>query len=190
MSLRLMQRYLSVADYLIGERESPTRYEYVDGRLYAMAGASDRHNRIAGNMYARLLAHLGDDSCEAFISDMKVKVDPVVYYYPDVCVCCDPPGRDPYVRTQPVLVIEVLSPHTARIDQHEKLLAYKLVPTLREYVLISQDHMHVEVHRRVDPEGWNHEILTEPDEVLQLDSVTMALPLADIYRGVRLAEGE
>lgn len=190
MSLRLMHRYLSVADYLIGERESPTRHEYVDGRLYAIPGASDRHNRIALNIASRLNSHIGEGPCEVFISDMKVKVDPVVYYYPDVVVCCDPPGRDPYVRTQPVLVIEVLSQHTARIDQHEKLLAYKLVPTLREYVLIAQDHCHVEVHRRTDPEGWNREILTEPDEVLQLNSVSMELPLADIYRGVRLSEGE
>jgi Uma2 family endonuclease len=78
--------YLSVTDYLAGERDVNVRHEYVDGQVYAMAGASDRHNRIAGNFFTRLSLHLDGDECEPFMSDMKIKVDPALYYYPDVVV--------------------------------------------------------------------------------------------------------
>ncbi len=92
MSRLKIKSHLSVADYLAGERESDVRHEYVDGQVYAMAGASDRHNRIAGNIFSRLNESLVDDQCEPFISDMKMMVSPVLYYYPDVVVTCDAPG--------------------------------------------------------------------------------------------------
>src|ERR1044071_8635235 len=135
MSLRRQKSHLSVAEYLAGEKESPTRHEFVNGQVYAMAGASDKHNRIAGNIYARLTLDMDDGSCEPFISDMKVMVAPTVYYYPDVVVTCDPSGGDPYFREQPLLIVEVISPSTERNDRHEKMEAYKRVSGLREYVL-------------------------------------------------------
>ena len=99
MSGQKPQFYLSVVEYLVNEKDSPVRHEYVDGQIYAMAGASDGHNRIALNLAARLNDHLNGGPCEVFIADMTVIVDPLVYYYPDVVVTCDPPGGDPYVRT-------------------------------------------------------------------------------------------
>jgi len=86
------QFYTSVAEYLASEKDSPVRHEYVDGQMYAMAGARNRHNRIALNLASRLNDHLNGGLCEVFIADMKVIVDPVVYYYPDVVVTCDPPA--------------------------------------------------------------------------------------------------
>lgn len=115
---------LSVEDYLAGEIDSPVRHEYVGGEIYARAGASDRHNRIAINLTSRLDAHLAGDACAVFMSGMKVRVAPTVFYYPDVVVACDPPGADPYVRVDPRLVVEVTSPSTERVDRHEKRLAY------------------------------------------------------------------
>src|SRR2546421_12532355 len=114
MSRLKVKPYLSVADYLAGERDVDVRHEYVDGQVYAMAGASDRHNRIALNIASRLNDQLADDRCEAFMADMKVRVTEDLYYYPDVVVTCDPPGGDPYFRTQPRLIVEVLSPSTCR----------------------------------------------------------------------------
>jgi Uma2 family endonuclease len=114
MSLPKEQTGLSVADYLAGERDAAVRREYVAGRAYAVAGASARRNRIAHNIGGRLNDHLDGAECEAFVSDMKVRVAPDLFYYPDVVVTCDPPGGDPYYRTRPRLVVEVLSP-TARI---------------------------------------------------------------------------
>ncbi len=188
MALRKLKPHLSVADYLAGEKESPVRYEYVDGQVYAMAGASDRHNRISGNLYSRLLDRLDGADCEPFMSDMKVKVDPVLYYYPDVVVTCDAPGGDPYLRTQPRLIIEVLSPTTERIDRNEKSSAYRQTPSLLEYALVSQDEMRFELHRRQADGQWAVEIFTQAEESLTLHSVELTLTVADVYRNVRLPE--
>ncbi|HMV49953.1 MAG TPA: Uma2 family endonuclease [Blastocatellia bacterium] len=188
MALRKLKPYLSVADYLAGEKESQVRYEYVDGQVYAMAGASDRHNRIALNLSSRLNERTSSGPCETFMSDMKVKVDPVLYYYPDVVVTCDAPGGDPYLRTQPRLIVEVLSPTTERIDRNEKSSAYRRTPSLLEYALVSQDEMRIELHRRQADGQWTLEIFTQAKESLTLHSVELTLTVADVYRNVRLPE--
>jgi Uma2 family endonuclease len=188
MSGRKPQFYTSVAEYLASEKDSPVRHEYVDGQIYAMAGASDRHNRIALNLASRLNDYLNGGPCEVFIADMKVIVDPLVYYYPDVVVACDPPGGDPYVRTQPHLIIEVVSPSTERIDRHEKLFAYRRVPSLLEYVLVLQDRMQVEVYRLQRDEEWTREIFAQPEEHVHFASVGFTLSVSDIYRNVRWSD--
>ena len=185
MSWQKPQFYVSVAEYLASEKDSPVRHEYVDGQIYAMAGASDRHNRIALNLASRLNDHLDGGPCEVFIADMKVIVDPAVYYYPDVVVTCDPPGSDAYVRTQPHLIIEVVSPSTERIDRHEKFFAYRRVPSVQEYVLVLQDRMQVEVYRRQSGDEWTREIFAQPAEHVHFASVGCTLSVSDIYRNVR-----
>jgi Uma2 family endonuclease len=187
MSLPRERFSLSVADYLAGERNGAVRHEYVGGQAYAMAGASARHNRIAGNIFSRLNDHLDGADCEPYISDMKIRVEPELFYYPDVVVTCDAPGGDPYFRTEPRLIVEVLSPTTERTDRHEKLAAYKNCPSVREYVLASQDGMMVELHRR-DGDDWQTHIFTEPDEQCAFESVGLTLSLSEIYRNVRFDE--
>ena len=187
MSLRKPIDRISVDEYLEGEKESPIRHEYVDGHVFAMAGASDRHNLIAGTVYAQLLDLLSPGPSRAFISDMKVRVEPSIYYYPDVVVACDPPGGDHYTRQQPVLIIEVTSPSTQRADRFEKLPAYKRIACLVECVLISQVQMFVELHRRVGGE-WQTELLTRPDDQLRLQSVGLSMTLSAIYRNVEFDE--
>ena len=179
---------MSVAEYLAGERDSDVRHEYVDGQVYAMAGASDRHNRIALNIASRPNEHLVNDECEAFVSDMKIKVEEALYYYPDVVVTCDPPGGDAYFRTQPRLIVEVTSPSTERVDRHEKLHAYRRIESLQEYVLVSQDAPPIEVHRCGAHVEWSREVLTEPLEQLALASVGLTLSLSDVSRNVRFDE--
>ena len=180
MSLRKPIEFISIEDYFDGEKDSPIRHEYVDGHVFAMAGASDRHNLIAGTVYSRLLNLLGGGACRAFISDMKVMVDKNTYYYPDVVVACDPPGGDRYTRRQPILVIEIISHTTERTDRFEKLPAYKRISGLKECVLIAQDQLFIEVHRWIDGQ-WRTEILTKPEDELRLDSVGLTLTLAEIY---------
>lgn len=187
MSLPKERSGLSVAEYLDGERDGAVRHEYVAGQVYAMAGASARHNRIALNIAGRLNDFLEGDECEAFMADMKVCVAPDLFYYPDVVVTCDPPGGDPYFRAAPRLVVEVLRPTTERTDRHEKLAAYKNCPTVREYVLVSQDAMLVELHRRAG-DVWQTELLAEPEDRCAFESIGLTLTLADIYRNVRLGE--
>lgn len=177
--------YVSIEDYLEGEKDSPVRHEYIDGVVYAMAGASDRHNRIAGNLYNRLDNHLDDDPCEPFISDMKVWANETVFYYPDVVVACDGLNADPYYRKQPRLIVEVASPSTEHIDRSEKLLAYKQIKSLKEYVIVSQDAVRIDVYRRRRGDRWQWEVLTDMSEELRLDSVGLAISVANIYRRVK-----
>jgi Uma2 family endonuclease len=184
MSVPRKLQLLSVDEYLDAEKDSPVRHEYVDGQIFAMAGASDRHNRIAGTFYNRLDDHLGDGPCEPFISDMKVWVSESVFYYPDVVVACDGPGADEYYRKQPRLIIEVSSPSTERIDRSEKLVAYKQIKSLKEYVIVSQDRVRIEVFRRGRGGRWSWEVLTELSDELRLESVGLTLTLAEVYRRV------
>ena len=184
MSVPRKIQLLSVAEYLQAETESPVRHEYVDGQIFAMAGASDRHNRVSINLTSKLDDKLGDGPCEVFMSDMKVWVSESVFYYPDVVVACDGPGADEYYRKKPRLIIEVSSPSTERIDKSEKLVAHKKTKSLKEYVIVSQDRVRIEVFRRARGDSWNWEVLTELSDELRLESVSLTLTLAEVYRRV------
>jgi Uma2 family endonuclease len=119
---------------------------------------------------------------------MKTRVAPDLFHYPDVVVMRDAPGGDPYYRTEPRLVVEVLSQTTERTDRHEKLSAYKNCPAVQEYALVSQDRMMVELHHR-SADGWQTEIFTEPwEDECAFTSVGLTLGLADIYRNARFDE--
>ena len=187
MSLPGARFYLSVADYLSGERDGTVRHEYVSGQAYAMAGASARHNRIALNLAGRLNDHVTGSECEAFVADMKIRVAPDLFYYPDVVVTCDAPGGDPYFRIEPRLVVEVLSPTTERTDRHEKMAAYKSCPSVMEYALVSQDEMMIELHRR-SGDDWQVEVYADAGDECAFTSVGLTLNLSDIYRNVRFDE--
>lgn len=138
--------------YLLGEndRTDAVKYEYVNGQVYAMAGASRNHNILAGELFALLRNHLRGKWCRAFQGDMKVGIQTASeqhFYYPDVHVTCvEETNR--YFNTAPCLIIEVLSESTARIDRYEKLVAYRLLDALQEYVLCSQDTALVEIYRK------------------------------------------
>jgi Uma2 family endonuclease len=171
---------LSVDAYLEGEVESQVRHEYVDGEIYAMVGASDRHGLITLNLAGYLSQRL-PDRCQVFSSDMKVRLraaEREIFYYPDVLVSCDPRDREPYYRQYPCLVIEVLSPHTARLDRFEKFMFYRQLDTLEEYLLVSQEYRQVEVFRR--SEQWGGTRYTKGEVPLQ--SVDLAVTIDDIYR--------
>lgn len=188
MSVPKKLQRLSVAEYLEAEKDGPVRHEFIDGQIYAMAGASDRHNRISINLTKPLDDHLGDGPCEVFMADMKVSVSETVFYYTDVIVACDGPGADSHYRKQPKLIIEVSSPSTERIDRSEKLLAYKLVKSLKEYVIVFQDRVKIEVFRRGRGDRWSWQLLTELDDELRLESVGLTLTLGQVYRRVKFPQ--
>src|SRR5687768_17178933 len=117
--------WITPDEYLEGERSSPVRHEYVAGRVFAMAGASDDHNRIAGSLFGEIYSHLRGKRCEAFTNDMKVRLpESDAFYYPDVLVACDPSDNNRYFRERPSHIFEVISPETERVDRREKMLAY------------------------------------------------------------------
>ena len=175
---------LSVEDYLEGELRSEIRHEYVAGRVFAMTGASRAHNLIALNIVTALHAHLRGGPCKAFMSDLKVRVEKAdAFYYPDIAVTCHPADTQAYYLTHPCLVVEVLSPSTEGIDRREKLLAYQSLDSLKEYVLVAQGAVQVEVYRRDGEGGWWLYTYTGGEE-LRLEAVDFALSVAAVYQDV------
>lgn len=175
---------LNSDDYLEGELGSDIRHEYVDGEIYAMAGAGEAHNLIALNVASRLRGAARGGPCRVFISDMKVRVAAWnAFYYPDVMVACDSSDTHTYFKERPCLIVEVLSPSTEAIDRREKLLAYRTLESLREYVLIAQDKLQIEVYRSAEERGWSLETLTEGD-TLRLECVGTTMSLDDVYEDV------
>ncbi|MDJ0648479.1 MAG: Uma2 family endonuclease [Xenococcaceae cyanobacterium MO_188.B19] len=177
---------LTVEEYLKSEQDSEIRHEYVAGQIYAMAGASEEHNLIVGNIFALLRPHLRASSCRAFVSDMKVKVKTQqadIFYYPDLLVTCDPNDNKKYFKTNPNLIVEVLSDSTQTTDRREKRINYQSLESLQEYVLVSQDEIKVEIYRKDNNGNWTVETLGESDD-LQLNSVGLTLTMADIYEDV------
>ena len=150
---------ISEDEYLRLEAQSPLKHEYVNGEMFAMTGGTLRHNTIALNVAPALRSHLRDTPCRAFINDVRVRVERThSYYYPDLLVSC-PRGAQimdlsAVTVEDPVLMIEVLSPAAEATDRREKLLAYRTLPSLAEYVFISQDEARVEIHRRRGDIGW------------------------------------
>ena len=182
------QAPISIEDYLEGEQHTDTKHEYLAGQVVAMGGASDKHGLIAGSLYAALLPAARRKGCQLFIADMKVRVNhdsDSYFYYPDLLLSCQPDDRESaYYRRHPCLLVEVLSPSTERIDSREKLLAYRLLPSLREYLLLRQDRVQADVYQRGDEGRWEHHTFTQPDDVLALRCLDAAVSLRDVYADV------
>ncbi len=177
---------ITETDYLAGEQHSDIRHEYINGYVYAMSGGSAAHSLIIGNLHAHLHQHLRQTRCCVFMSDMKLKVqlaEETRYYYPDVQVSCestDTASTD-YFKTRPILIVEVLSKTTERVDRFEKFEAYRQIETVQEYVLIAQDMQKVEIYRRI--EDWDGEKYLHDMQIL-FKSVDLLIPIADIYEKV------
>jgi len=187
MSNALRKACLSEEEYLALEAQAALKSEYVNGETYLMAGASARHNKIAGNLFARLHSAIRGTPCDAFISDMKLRIAQYrVFYYPDVMLTCEEEGH-PLYREAPCLIAEVLSPGTAGIDEREKWPHYRDIPSLRYYLLVASDRRHARIFSR-DEEGWMEETLDENEVVnIQCGSVKTGLSLDDLYERTDLS---
>jgi Uma2 family endonuclease len=171
-------------EYLTLERPSASKSEYVNGEIFVMTGASRRHNRIVLNISFSLDSQLRDRGCEVFASDMRLRVPAAdLYTYPDVVVACgEPRFEDSELDTllNPVLIVEVLSKSTEGYDRGAKFEQYRTLPSLREYLLVAQDRVHVE-HFVRENDRW---VLTEADNLgasLELTSIGCALALSGVY---------
>jgi Uma2 family endonuclease len=173
--------YITPEDYLAAEEISPIRHEYRDGEVFAMTGGTLNHSAIVLNLATTLKLHLRGSGCRPFSEGTKTRVESSnAYYYPDVVVSCDDrdrPSKEQYIQ-YPRLIIEVLSPSTARFDRTEKFADYRTIPSLEEYVLVSSDRQQVEVFQKGDRGNWAIVPTTDP---IQLASVNCAIALADIY---------
>lgn len=170
--------------YLQGELESEIRHEFYDGQVYAMAGAGEKHNVISLNLATALRQKARGTNCTTFIADMKLFIPGLNrYYYPDVLLTCDPEDNHEYYKRNPCLIIEVLSPATENIDRREKLHAYQDIRSVKEYLLVSQEKMQVELYRR-DDRHWQYSLLNDDTDVLHLDCLDLSITMPEIYEDV------
>src|SRR5215218_1283872 len=174
---------LTVDEYLKLEESATIRHEYVSGEIFAMVGATKRHNRIIGNISGRLWGAARGGACRVYSESVKLRVSDDVIYYPDVMVACGPEGDDPLVEDNPCLVVEVVSPGTETTDRREKLAAYKRMPGLRAYLIVAQDRRWVEHHLRGEDNLWYRGDLVDEGR-FSVSCPETELSLADIYEGL------
>ena len=184
MSAVLEQPRYTAEDYLTLERSASIKSEFHNGEIYAMTGASRKHNLITVNIAGELRSQLKKRPCEAYINDMRVKAaEARSYHYPDIAVVCGAPQfEDTYFDTllNPTLLIEVLSPSTEAYDRGGKFAHYRKIDSLREYLLISQDQPSIERYLR-QGDVW---ILSEAlglEASMSLESIDCLLSLREVY---------
>ncbi|MGB0713975.1 MAG: Uma2 family endonuclease [Gammaproteobacteria bacterium] len=179
---------LSPSEYLEGELHCDVRHEYIDGQVYAMAGAGERHNRIALNAAFHLRGAARGGACGVFMNDMKLHIpESNCFYYPDVMVTCNPADAEEYFKQSPCLLIEVLSPSTATQDRREKRLQYQGIDSLRYYLIISSDERRVEVHERGDGGDWRAWVMMEGETLdVRCEGFEAELGLDGVYEDVGL----
>ncbi len=183
----------TLEEYLELDARSDTRYEYFDGEIVDMAGATLNHNRISRNVLNSLTNRLENRPCEALPADMRLKVPVALpYRYPDVSVVCGEVRIEKMGEVElllnPVLIVEVLSSTTANYDREGKFLAYQSIESFHEYLLIAQDTPHVTQYVRQADGLWLRRDVVGLEAELNLSSVGCTLSLAEMYRGVAFAE--
>jgi Uma2 family endonuclease len=187
MSAVIAEKLYSFKEYLVLERAADYKSEYVDGYIYAMAGASREHGMVVYNIAGELRNQLKDRPCDAFIADMRVKpAQARSYRYPDIAVVCGGAEfEDQQTDTllNPTLLIEVLSPSTEASDRGDKFAEYRRIPSLREYLLVKQDQPRIEHYARQGA-GWFLTVAEGLDAILTLDAVSCVLELREVYRRV------
>lgn len=182
---QVARQLYSFEDYLRLERESPTRHEFLDGTVWAMAGGSLDDSAIGVNVTTLLRGALGARRCRVFNTDLRMRVKATgLATYPDASVICgrvelDPDDDKGHTATNPILLVEVLSPSTERYDRGEKLAHYKQIPSLREVMLVAHDGRRVDLWRRVES-GWTQLAFRDGEDV-ELASLGVSLPVSEIY---------
>ena len=188
-----LEKSVTPEQYLERERKAEFKSEYYAGRIFAMSGGSNAHSLIGGNTYALLWTHLRRGPCTAFNSDMKVRVSATgLYTYPDISVVCgEVQYTDGYkdMIDNPTVIVEVLSPSTEAYDRGEKLVHYQSLPTLTDYLIVSQQTMRVEQYHRQNDDQWLLTMHSGPEARVPLASVGCELALAEVYERVEVGAG-
>ena len=177
---------LTPEQYLQLEADSPLKQEYRNGKTYAMAGTTDSHNLIAGNLYTLIRSCLRESPCRVYFADVKARLDDCnCFYYPDLMVTCDP--RDAETTTYkryPKLIVEVLSESTEAFDRGDKFIDYQTLPTLEEYVLVSSKQQRVECYRRTKQGLWVFQFYVPTQNTFHFASIDFEATFAELYEDV------
>ena len=180
-----IQPYISPQEYLRLERQSEYKSEYVNGQIFAMTGASRKHNLITTSISSSLHTQLKGRPCEVYAVNMRVKVRATgLYTYPDVAVACgEPEFEDDFIDTllNPTLLVEVLSPSTERYDRIAKSSYYRTMESLAEHLLVAQDEIRVEQYVKQPGGEWLLFEFLALDSTVQLPSIGCSLQLSEVY---------
>ncbi len=182
---------LTPDEYLEWESRQELRHEYVDGEVFAMTGGTTDHNAITVNLVTALRNHVRGTGCRVFVNDVKLRVsEKGPYHYPDIMVTCDPRDKATSKFIQyPCLIIEVLSDSTGSYDRGGKFRSYRRIETLKEYVLIEQKTMAVDIYRLSSQKTW--EIYSyEQGDVIRFDSLEFSIALDTLYEDVDFSQPE
>lgn len=192
MTVAKFRPYITEEEYLILDRASTTKHEYFNGRIYAMTGAKEPHNLINGNTLASLHSQLRRKPCRIYASDMRVKVTKTgLNTFPDIVIICGQPELTDSTRdtaTNPVVIIEILSDSTERYDRGMKFQNYRTLDTLRDYILIAQDHPHIEHFSRQDGGVWVLHEATGDTDTINILSIECTLSVEDVYEKVEFEQ--
>ncbi len=182
------QSFLSPAEYLKYEQDSPIKHEYIDGEIYAMAGTTDTHNIIAGNLFSLIRNHLRGSNCRTFFADIKVSIATKnCFYYPDLLVTCHPEDRETSTyKSFPKLIVEVLSDGTEAFDRGDKFNDYQTLPSLEEYILVNSKHQRLEIFRRQENNIWTFATHSTAQPQITLHSINLELSIGDVYEDTTL----
>ncbi len=184
MSRQAPERSVSSFEaFLELEENSPVKHEFVYGNLFVMAGGTDRHDHVANGLRAHLFFEAQKGKFRLHGSDMLIRTPDDVGYYPDALVVIDSSFDTPRVKRRPSIIVEVLSASTESIDRGEKLRNYRSIPSLEQYVLLSQNEPLAEVYSKRNDGTWQHEILVE-DAMLEFSSIGFSLPLVVLYENL------
>ena len=185
---RQVKSYITPEEYLAFERKAETKNEYVNGEIFAMTGASRKHNIIEGNIFGELRQQLKGKPCEVYPGDMRVKAPASrSYVYPDVVVVCgEPQLEDDYLDTllNPTLVVEVLSKSAESYNRLAKSSFYRTIESLSEYLLVSQEEYRVEQYVKQTEGRWLLADVRALEGVIELESIGCSLALRDIYERI------
>jgi Uma2 family endonuclease len=186
------KNWISPEEYLALERSAEFKSEYLDGQLYAMSGGSPQHSAITVNVTVELGGQLKGRPCQAFSNDMKVRTSPTgLYAYPDLTVVCGEPQFHDETRdtlTNPVVIVEVLSPSTEAFDRGKKVAGYQHLESLIDYLLIAQDQPRIEHYTRQPNNRWLLTVMTEMEDSLRLPSIECDLKMSEVYDRIVFAD--
>jgi Uma2 family endonuclease len=184
------KKFYSIQEYLEMENEALEKHEYYKGEIFAMSGAGARHNIISVNIISALKISLKGKKCRPYGSDMRVNIpENSLFTYPDISIFCGEVitlREDENTAIQPTVIIEILSPSTRNYDRGEKFMLYRAIPSLKEYILVDSESIHVE-HFAINKEGlWQLKELNNPGEEIFLETLSIKLSLEEIYEDCKL----
>jgi Uma2 family endonuclease len=184
------KKKFTVEEYLDYENASPEKHEYYQGEIFAMAGAGKRHNLIFSNLFTEIGIRLKGKKCKPYGSDMRTHIpENSLFTYPDISIVCGDIINSPWDKDsnmRPAVIIELLSPSIKNYDRGEKFTLYRDIPSLKEYILVDTESIHIEVFRLNDNARWELQEYKTIAEILDIKSVGVSVPISDIYEGTRL----